>query len=214
MQTLIQNLNKYEIAFGYDISEEDLKIARKNLEGENVNLILGYREQLPFLDSEFDLVTISNSLHHIENIDNMINEAIRVLKRNGLLLINEVISNNLTEPQLTHKEYHHMGVKVDKLLGKYNNFTFTDNDIKAFFMSNSSRIKLVEEYIHEENKTEFIDKEEIQIVSRVIDNRLDRISHLQEYEIFLKEGEKIKDRLREVGIQRPKHILLLYKKLQ
>lgn len=212
LKTLLENLNKYEIAFGYDISKKSLEAAKINLKDQNVNFILGDGKQLPFLDNEFDLITISNSLHHFDNIDNMISEAIRVLKVNGILLINEMISNNLTEPQLTQMKYHHLAAKIDKLLGGYHNFTYTDKEIKEFFINNS-RINLVEEYIHEEKKIDFINEEEIQSVNRVIDNKLNSILTLPEYEELVEESKEIKARASKVGMEEPKQVLLLYKKL-
>ncbi|MCM1989986.1 class I SAM-dependent methyltransferase [Oceanirhabdus seepicola] len=213
LKTLLQNINSYEVAFGCDISKEDLEIAKNNLEDENVHLILGKEDALFFLDGEFDLVTISNGLHHFKNVDSIISEAIRVLKPNGLLLINEMLSNDLSEPQLTHKKFHDFSMRVGKLFGESGNSTaYTDKEVKRLFEIDRNSLKLIEQCIHEEDKTNFINEEEIERVSKVIDERVHSISTLSEYDKLKRDGEQIKARLREFGIHRSKHIFLLYKK--
>ena len=45
------------------------------------------KDQLPFEDSSFDLVILSEVLEHLYNPFNAINEAVRVLRKDGLLYV-------------------------------------------------------------------------------------------------------------------------------
>ena len=46
-------------------------------------------EEFPFKDNSFSLLTYDSVLHHVKNIDHVLKESFRVLKKGGLLLIRE-----------------------------------------------------------------------------------------------------------------------------
>jgi len=65
---------------GIDSSEENLRQARQRL-GDSAELIKGSSEDLPFSDSEFDIVTLIYELGAASDPDRLIAEAIRVSHR-------------------------------------------------------------------------------------------------------------------------------------
>ena len=68
---------------GVEPSEELAKIARKKVPSANIRIASG--EGLPFSDEEFDLVTITGVLHHVENSKEVLKEAFRV-SRLGVII--------------------------------------------------------------------------------------------------------------------------------
>jgi SAM-dependent methyltransferase len=58
--------------------------------------ILAVSEGTPFPDESFDLVFFKHSLHHVQNKNRGLSEAIRILRKNGRLII---IEPNLEHPQ-------------------------------------------------------------------------------------------------------------------
>ena len=64
-----------------------LEINKKKLKNKNnVKWFCNNAEDLPFKDNEFDYYTISFGIRNVENIDNALKEAFRVLKPGGRLL--------------------------------------------------------------------------------------------------------------------------------
>lgn len=73
-------------AYGIDISENMLKVARGKLK-ESATLVLGDSEYLPFENDFFDVVYCNDSFHHYPRPDRVLSELSRVLKPKGNLII-------------------------------------------------------------------------------------------------------------------------------
>ena len=71
------------IEFGIDPSESMLELARKR----NLSVINGYAENLPYSDCSFDFAAFITSIWFIENPDKAINEAYRILRKDGEIII-------------------------------------------------------------------------------------------------------------------------------
>jgi SAM-dependent methyltransferase len=65
---------------GVDSSAETLKLAASRL-GDQIELIFGEAEDLPFSDNEFDIVTLINVLEAANDPEKVVAEAIRVSRR-------------------------------------------------------------------------------------------------------------------------------------
>jgi len=63
-----------------------LRVANQNL---RVNLTLCLAEKLPFPSNSFDRVILIDTLHHVIDTSIALRECLRVLKRDGLLIIQE-----------------------------------------------------------------------------------------------------------------------------
>lgn len=74
-----------------DFSAEMLAKAKKKITDEKVEFRqLDLREEWSFKENQFDLITCSLVLEHIENIDFVFSEAERVLRAGGLFYIGEL----------------------------------------------------------------------------------------------------------------------------
>lgn len=67
-----------------DISPEMVKIIKKKL---NIKAYVCDAEKLPFKNSSFDCVIAAEVIYYMDSPENFINEAYRVLKKDGLLLL-------------------------------------------------------------------------------------------------------------------------------
>jgi len=68
-----------------DVSEKALEVASyRGLKAYKVDVS---RERLPFPDNHFDLITMIDVLEHLVNTDNALEEAHRVLRQEGYILI-------------------------------------------------------------------------------------------------------------------------------
>ena len=73
--------------YGIDISKKNILKCRKTL--PSGKFLVGDIHNIPFPDNFFDLVFINAVLHHIEEIDVVLREIKRVLRRNGFMIIIE-----------------------------------------------------------------------------------------------------------------------------
>ncbi len=80
-------LNKYGVSFGVDISEVALRYCR---ERGLSRIAKASVSSLPFGDSSFDLVVSNDVLYHkaVEDDNQAIDEIYRVLRKEGVLIIN------------------------------------------------------------------------------------------------------------------------------
>ncbi|WP_105619562.1 class I SAM-dependent methyltransferase [Vallitalea okinawensis] len=210
LKALLANIKSYNRAIGCDVTKEILHIAREKLKDEEVTLLLADGAKLPFLDEEFDLITISNSLHHFENVDKVIREVYRVLKEDGLFVINEMIHDDLTETQLTDRYLSDFFVKVDKLQGKIHNFTLSKEEVKEFF--NGNHLSLLEENEYDDDCYKGVGEESLLSIDHALDKKVDEVAHTQEYKQLLNEVDSLKNRMRKIGIDMQKQLFLLYRK--
>ena len=85
--------------YGIDLSPAMLKVARRKF-GESADLKLCDAAQLPFQNESFDLVLSTFTLHemHHEHRSAVVQEMIRVVKRNGRLLLTDFFKGPYSFP--------------------------------------------------------------------------------------------------------------------
>ena len=87
MKQILQTDNCKEL-YGIDLSEEMLAVAKSKLP-DQVKLLLGDSESLPFPDNFFDVVYCNDSFHHYPAPQNVLSEVQRVLKPGGTFLMGD-----------------------------------------------------------------------------------------------------------------------------
>jgi ubiquinone/menaquinone biosynthesis C-methylase UbiE len=136
IDTLIKTLKSYDSFVGIDYcpsdeSKKGMESARKRFEGEPVQLLQMNAENLEFEDESFNTVCISHSLHHLANIDRVMAEMKRVLKKGGNFILQEVYGDGeQTEAQRTDELAHEWNAQIDSLLGITHNKTLTRQQIR------------------------------------------------------------------------------------
>ena len=81
---------------GIDLSTSSLQEARRRDETGSVSYHSGNATSLPFADQSFDVVTAMDLLEHVEQPDQVIREAARVLKKGGLFFFHTFNRNLLS----------------------------------------------------------------------------------------------------------------------
>ncbi|MFA5358759.1 MAG: class I SAM-dependent methyltransferase [Patescibacteria group bacterium] len=139
--------------FGIDTSAVACEVATKKL-GNDAVVLNKNLEDCGFADNYFDVVTLWHVLEHIENPDRLLTEIRRILKPNGMLVV-EV--PNLSSPvfKLTKQGYfsfddpthlYHFSAKTLNKLIEKNGFSFkkrgctTFNIVLSLFTSISRRL--------------------------------------------------------------------------
>ena len=118
-----------------DENKDMLKISKKKLgKTNNVKWYCNNAENLPFKNNEFDYYTISFGLRNIDNVNNALGEAFRVLKPGGRFLCLEFskVKNEILNK--FYKIYSKTIPKIGKfIVGKSEPYEYLINSIEEFY---------------------------------------------------------------------------------
>lgn len=198
-QILIENLRDYTEIVGVDIDEQAIKAAREALGQGNVQFLVMNAEQLDFEAESFDTVSISASLHHLQNIQRVLEEMKRVLKPNGHFIIIEMHREGQTEAELTSIHLHHWAAEVDTALGRPHSSTLTRQELADYVASMGLRD--VEFHDYNDRDSDPMEGERIELLASAIERIIQRAEGASNGRELQGQGEKLRRRLHEVGAQ-------------
>ncbi len=139
---LLKNMTEFD-RYGVDVSLPYLK----HVKALGVNVAMAKLEELPYVDSSFDAVICCDVLEHVFQLDLVVEELMRVLKPNGLLIV-RVPNNELLDSYLTDlQEYSHSHVRCFNLvslrlyLEKCHSLRYITHEYCGFAFSTSAQIK-------------------------------------------------------------------------
>jgi len=84
---------------GIDISDNSIKIANKHAKDNNlfIEYKVGSAENIPAINNLFDVVICADCLEHVEDIEKVISEISRVLKKDGIFCYDTINRNVLSK---------------------------------------------------------------------------------------------------------------------
>ena len=112
---LLDGLQDYEEIIGIDTKEGLESSFEEQFAEKPVRYQKMDAARMEFTDESFDTVCISNSLHHMPDLNSTLREMLRVLKLGGQLIIHEMYSDGQTETQMTHVGLHHWWAAIDRM---------------------------------------------------------------------------------------------------
>lgn len=121
---------------GIDPNGEALKDARQGNDSLNVQFIQMEGENLDFGDQSFDVVCLSNAMHHLASPVKTFAEMRRVVKSDGWLVIAEIVSDGLNEAQENQRMLHHFKSYVDRKNGIPHRETWTEAEVLEIIHDN------------------------------------------------------------------------------
>jgi ubiquinone/menaquinone biosynthesis C-methylase UbiE len=167
-------------------------------------------EKLLFEDNFFDVAAISMALHHLPRVKKGLKEMRRVVKPEGWLIINEMISNNLNPAQEVHKMYHHFRSRVDRLTGVYHRKSFTKEAILQLLKFSNIHVQFLFEYNRNVNLVQ--DPEDLKLRIQKMEQSLEQIKDRPEYEIMKPEIEKFRTKALKYGFQPATNLVIVARK--
>jgi ubiquinone/menaquinone biosynthesis C-methylase UbiE len=167
---------------------------------------------LDFPDETFDTVTISNSLHHMEDPEKVIKEMYRVLKKGGQLIINEMYSDrdNQDKAQVSHILIHEWAAKIDTSAGIFHNPTYPKQQLKDYMKTVIPEKFEVIDYKHPSEDPK--NKDILDNILNRFSASLERIKDKEEYDSLKNEGEQIKEYVYENGFASASSLFIIGKK--
>ena len=207
---LMENLKGYTEITGIDFNERPLGTARETHALENIHFLRMDAAQMDFADGHFDTVCIANSLHHMENLHQVLSEIKRVCKPGGHIIINEMFRDNQSEVQLTHVYLHHWWAAIDTAEGTTHFKTFTLQQLEEII----ERMDLHQPKYYELNDLESDpkDPELIHELEGIIDRYLQRTENLDNGVELHQQGEELHQRVHHVGFHGATSLLVIGKR--
>lgn len=193
-----------------DIKQEYLEKAKVTFKEAPVSFEVMSADALNFSNESFDVVCISNTLHHLKEPEVVLEELKRVLKTDGYMIINEMISDRQNKKQESHVSIHHFGAEIDTLLGGVHNRTYDRHELTALVLSRNLELFESLEYIIKQEETEgqVIDNIYIAMSKRIaeLDNRDQRVNYQEQLERRI-------DSIKSVGFELATEMLMIVKKI-
>lgn len=194
---------------GIDPGEQWLKEARTRFPQVNIEFICMGGETLQFDDDTFDVVAISNALHHLSNIEKSFREMKRVLKPDGWLVINEISDGELNEAQENQKMLHHFKSYVDRLHGITHRRTWSKEEIQEIIQQNGVEVML--SFPHTKNKHAGFDVLLLDEKYNQMKSLLEELQGRPEYEEKKDLLPVFKERLKKYGFQMATQLMVIGK---
>ncbi len=210
VQILMENLQSYTEIVGIDINEQAIETAQSTVGQEDIRFLVMNAEQLDFEDESFDTVSISASLHHLSNIQRVLEEMKRVLKPGGHFIIAEMHREGQTEAELTSVYLHHWVAEVDSTLGRLHNSTLARHEFADYVAS----LGLCDVEFHDfsDQDSDPMEKTRIEQLKGLIERILQRAEGTNNYKELKERGKVLRQRLDEVGAQREPILIVIGKK--
>jgi len=137
-ELLIEHLSGFHRLVGFDPEKESLDEARFLIDDRRVHFKLASIEEVALPERQFDLVSISNALHHIEHPRAALKRLYELVHAHGFLLIHEMIADGLSMAERNYRDFHHLKAAVDRLRGVIHNPTFTRDALRRLLLESLS----------------------------------------------------------------------------
>jgi SAM-dependent methyltransferase len=127
---LLEGLKDYTEIIGVDIKESAAAAFEEAFKDKpNIRFQMMDAAHLDFESESFDLVCISNSLHHLDDPQAVLCQMERALRPGGHLLVSEMYCDGQTETQMTHVHLHHWWGAVDTVNGVTHHETYRRDEL-------------------------------------------------------------------------------------
>lgn len=208
-QNIVEVFNEDTKLIGVDTVHDYVEMSRKAFDKENIFFMVMNAEKLEFEDNLFDVVCISNTLHHLPNLEASMKEMRRVTKPGGHIVFHEMFKDNQTDKQNVHVWIHHFSADLDNELGGYHGYTYDKNQITDII--NRADLKIVNdaEYVLE------IDEDSNEILSDVfksLDKRISQVKNPYKRIEFEEKLNKERQKMMNTGFALATEYLVITKK--
>lgn len=184
---------------GIDPSDEAIQVARQSLPDKKYRFETMNAENIVFPNESFDLITISNALHHLASPEKALDEMKRVTRKGGWIVINEIISDRLNPAQLNQQLYHHHRSKIDRLSGIFHRETYSRDEVLA--QIKESQLMPISTFDYERKDQPERNPEKLQLWINKMEHHQSKAEGFPEYDELKECLETFKDRVMKEGFQ-------------
>lgn len=138
-----------------DLSEEVIKQAQQSADQANLEIFyrVGNLNDIKLEDNKYDVAFANSSLHHVSNLEHIIDEIGSSLKDDGVLFVSEYVGPS--QFQFTEKQVQIINEVLDILPRVYRKRVTSPNEIKPVFVPPTTQ------FMNETDPSEAVRSEEI-----------------------------------------------------
>ncbi|MCX6035559.1 MAG: class I SAM-dependent methyltransferase [Chloroflexi bacterium] len=209
---LIESLKDYDEIIGIDTSEKAaVAFAEAFKDKPQVRFVRMDAVKMNFPDASFDTVCISNSLHHMPDLEPVLAEMRRVLRPGGHFIIAEMYRDNPTETQMTHVLMHHWLAAVDTAKGIVHNETY----IRQRILDILAKLEMTDMIFDDASDLNEDPKnpETVKSLIDTVDQYLKRIEGLPGEAALRERGLDLRQRVEEIGFHSATSLRVIGKRL-
>lgn len=162
---------------------------------------------MDYPDETFEVVALSNTLHHIRDYGKVLSEMLRVLKPGGFFVLNEMYRDGQDAAQQVHEAQHTLEAKLDCLLGGYQRQTWKREEIIEIFQELPLKDLTFTDF-----QEEAVYDAKLEAKNRKLAEEVEKIAGRPEYEALKREALDIQTRCQRDGIRRCTQLLCVGRK--
>lgn len=208
LQAILPLISGCQEIIGIDLEELSVTQARKLFIGcPEVKFHQMSAEEMSFPSGYFDLVSISNALHHLHPQGNGLKEIKRVMAVDGHFLVVEFYHDHQSPSQMSHVLYHHFCAEIDTRNDIYHGYTFKRQEIIDQLKKASFQIDAVFDHYGEQDNlrnSKFID-----FIIDSMEQYITKAQHFHDFYKFEKQREIILGHLDTHGISQPTQLVII-----
>lgn len=141
---LTSNFKSYKSVTGLDIKPNLKDAFLENITGSNVTFVNAPIADYLSQNNTYDTISVSNALHHLEGVQDILTQITKLLRPNGTFIINEMYSDNLTPAQESQRDLHSFMADLHRLAGEYHRGPFSTEEIHA--MIDQANLKIQHQF--------------------------------------------------------------------
>lgn len=196
----------YDYILGVDTQEKGIKKANETFEDTRIHF---RNEDIFALEEEpFDVIMVSNSLHHFADLDKLFEHLEQYLAPNGYIVINEMVNDQLSKAQKSHMKLHHWSAEIDRHMGKVHNETMASKEILQTLQKVSSK-KIFDAWDMVYPVEHSTSEEDLKSINETIDRLVEKIEDEQFRKEMTSKADKVKKYIHKKGFQLATQMLVI-----
>lgn len=203
-----ESCNHYESIVGVDTHEKAIERAIETQKDPRVSFEI--MDVYDYDKEPFDVVCLSNSLHHFKETNKILELMVSLTKKDGYIIFNEMYQDYQNDKQMTHVGLHHFWASIDRLHGVTHKETYKKKEI-VDILSAVPRTELLDSWnLDFEEQT--LGAEDYTMLKNSVTNSLKRIEGHEGYDEYQKTGDILINRIDEIGFKTATELIVVLKK--
>ncbi|MEA4890936.1 MAG: class I SAM-dependent methyltransferase [Peptococcaceae bacterium] len=197
--TLARELGSYEEIIAIDIDEKAMEKGKAKL-GEIPGL--GFEKQdgchTAYPDHSFDLIGISNSLHHFPDLEALFAEIRRLLAPGGTLVVNEMPRDRQEGAAASHFLLHYWDCSVDTARGVFHRKNYSCAEILDILKKHG--VVVEKDFLDQPTDPQLVPP----LIKRVesMEEKLEKVKDAPDYQAMKAEMDKVRQHYNRYGMAR------------
>lgn len=203
--------NDYAEIIGIDTSDRAIAAAQNNFDDPRITFLNMDALAMTFEPESFDLVCLSNSLHHLSDITTTIRAMESVLKPGGALIFNEMYADVSDPMRKTHVLMHHFWGRIDTDNGLVHNETFKRQMI-IDILRKESHCTLLDTWDMVIEDEHVMGDKDYEYLNNILDQYVNKVKDESKRSAYEEEAKNLRQRLDNVGFKSATQLLVTLKK--